>query len=46
MDASCSGRQRRLAQLLHQQAGALLEELDTIEAEVLQLTALVEVPHG
>ena len=32
-------RQRQI----HQQAGALLEELDTIEAEVLQLAALVEV---
>lgn len=32
-----------LQRQIHQQAGALLEELDTIEAEVLQLAALVEV---
>ena len=35
-----------LQQQIHQQAGALLDELEAIEAEVLQLTALVEMHHG
>jgi hypothetical protein len=46
LKAGKSGLQHRListSRMTTTQAGALLEELDTIEAEVLQLAALVKV---